>query len=233
MPLASWRAPNCDWLTEPKQIRSGVFAARTLLPNQADFAAVRIINVSGADCVIPRDMLLGEAVPGTVLTGDRQTNDSRATDRSARCAGVWPGQPGAPPDARTGDQRTDDSRATDRSASRASVRPDFSGAPLADRIVHCDAEKPRAAQDRNADSCVTGEHTATAEKPCELDGGEPCRQCNHRVTGKHAVGAGQVSMVKARSHGTGRPATHETGQPATPHTVVTCKRHRRFAEARK
>jgi hypothetical protein len=33
-------------------------------------------------------------------------------------------------------------------------------------------------------------------RPCEVEGGEPCRQCNHRVTGKHT---GRISSVSTRA----------------------------------
>jgi len=31
LPLVNWRSPKCDWLTEPKEVRPGLTAARTLL----------------------------------------------------------------------------------------------------------------------------------------------------------------------------------------------------------
>ena len=102
------RSPNCDWLTESKQIKKGVFAARTLLPNSGEFTAISIINVSGAEYVVPRGLLLGEAVPGSVVTGEPE--DRRATDRSA---GVRSRKSGAPPSEITG--KPDNRIATDRS----------------------------------------------------------------------------------------------------------------------
>ena len=36
-------------------------------------------------------------------------------------------------------------------------------------------------------------------RPCELDGGEPCRQCNRRVTGRHRVGVVQTRRQRRRA----------------------------------
>jgi hypothetical protein len=40
LPLVSWRTPSSDWLTEPKEVRPGLNAARTLLPESDQYAAV-------------------------------------------------------------------------------------------------------------------------------------------------------------------------------------------------
>jgi len=35
-------------------------------------------------------------------------------------------------------------------------------------------------------------------RPCEVDGGEPCKQCNKRVTGRHAINAVQTRAQRTR-----------------------------------
>jgi hypothetical protein len=47
LPINSFRSPKCDWLVEPKEIKPGLLVARTLLSDSDEFAAVRLINVSG------------------------------------------------------------------------------------------------------------------------------------------------------------------------------------------
>ena len=37
-------------------------------------------------------------------------------------------------------------------------------------------------------------------RPCEADGGEPCRQCNRRVTGQHSVNVVQTRAAQRRSN---------------------------------
>ena len=67
MPLSSWRTPKADWVTETREVKPGLFAARTLLPDNDKFAAVRFINVSGEEQIIDSGYFLGRAVPGFQL----------------------------------------------------------------------------------------------------------------------------------------------------------------------
>ena len=87
MPLSSFRAPKCDWLTQAREIKPGLYAARTLLPNEDCYAAVRFVNNSGSRQVLKRGLCLGDATPGigpdlldveATLGGD--AHSSRAED---------------------------------------------------------------------------------------------------------------------------------------------------------
>jgi len=62
MPLVNWHSPNCDWLTQAKQIKPGVFIARTLLPD-LDCFAVKFINISGSKQTFRNGLCLGDAEP--------------------------------------------------------------------------------------------------------------------------------------------------------------------------
>jgi len=44
--LSSWRSPHADWLVESKRWRPGVFMSRTLLSDDSDFAAVKVVNTT-------------------------------------------------------------------------------------------------------------------------------------------------------------------------------------------
>jgi hypothetical protein len=67
MPINSFRTPSCDWLVEPKEIKPGLLIARTLLPNSDQFAAVRLINISGKMHELNSGLLLGFAQPGSCI----------------------------------------------------------------------------------------------------------------------------------------------------------------------
>ena len=49
LPLVNLRTPKVDWLAESKEVKTGLLAARTLLPHNDKYAAIRFINVSGTD----------------------------------------------------------------------------------------------------------------------------------------------------------------------------------------
>ena len=65
-PISNWYVPWCDWLTEPREIQPGLFAASTLLTGVDKYAAIRFINISGEECVINKDTFLGKASPGAL-----------------------------------------------------------------------------------------------------------------------------------------------------------------------
>ena len=47
LPVSSFRTPICDWLVDTTEVRPGLLAARTLLGNSDEFAAVNFVNISG------------------------------------------------------------------------------------------------------------------------------------------------------------------------------------------
>ena len=49
MPFLNLNAPNRDWVTDPKEIKPGLLAARTLLSNDDTHAAILVMNVSGVE----------------------------------------------------------------------------------------------------------------------------------------------------------------------------------------
>src|SRR6266516_2873171 len=57
----NWRAPYADWLIQPKKISEGVLLARTILPDNDEYAAVRVINLTDSHVTIPLDCELGSA----------------------------------------------------------------------------------------------------------------------------------------------------------------------------
>jgi len=63
LPLVNMHSPHTDWLAEPKEVKPGLLMARTLLPDCDDFAAVRIVNVSGVDQSVRSGHSLGVARP--------------------------------------------------------------------------------------------------------------------------------------------------------------------------
>jgi hypothetical protein len=89
MAYTNLRAPISDWLIEPRQIRPGVLLGHTLLPDTDEFAAVRMINLSGRKQCINGNILLGdaEAIGSVALnrTGEifDSTTDDRTVDRAA------------------------------------------------------------------------------------------------------------------------------------------------------
>ena len=56
--------PQGDWLTQPTELKPGLFMARSLLPGNADFTAVHVVNISDVDQVIDSNLFLGNAYPG-------------------------------------------------------------------------------------------------------------------------------------------------------------------------
>jgi len=85
LPISSWRTPLSDWLTEPRQIKPGVFAASTLLSHCDEFAAVRFINISADKFLIREGLCIGKAVPG-VATCESEPIVSDVSPRTGRLA---------------------------------------------------------------------------------------------------------------------------------------------------
>jgi hypothetical protein len=52
MPITSLRTPKCDWVSQAKEIRPDIYAARTLLPHSDRYAAVSFINLSDSDFMV-------------------------------------------------------------------------------------------------------------------------------------------------------------------------------------
>ena len=63
----SFRVPPTEWLMEPRQFDTGVYAARTLLPEKETRAAVRVINASQSPYQLGEGACLGGAGPATVI----------------------------------------------------------------------------------------------------------------------------------------------------------------------
>jgi len=56
LPWANLHSPACDWFTEARQVKPGLFVPRTLLPNSDRYAAVRFMNVSGTNHMLYRGL---------------------------------------------------------------------------------------------------------------------------------------------------------------------------------
>jgi len=54
LPFVNLYEGRGDWLMEPKEVKPGLLAARTLLGDDDKYAAIRFINLSGTDQVIRR-----------------------------------------------------------------------------------------------------------------------------------------------------------------------------------
>ena len=72
-------------------------------------------------------------------------------------------------------------------------------------------------------------------RPCEVEGGEPCKQCNKRVTGQHRVSSVQTRAQRRRAESNRATATGDAtvGTPSGPgaacgdHAVGKRKRRRK------
>jgi hypothetical protein len=67
LPFNSLRAPNCDWLLEPREVKPGLLVATTLLPNSDEFAAVRLVNVLGKTQHFDPGLFQSDAQPAVCL----------------------------------------------------------------------------------------------------------------------------------------------------------------------
>ena len=63
LPYTNMHAPNADWLTESREVRPGLLAARTLLSGDDKHAAIRFINLSGVSQTVRQGLSLGVAAP--------------------------------------------------------------------------------------------------------------------------------------------------------------------------
>jgi len=61
LPFQNMRTPKSDWLSEARQVRPGLLAARTLLPHSSKYSAVTFLNMSGKDQAVRPGLQLGEA----------------------------------------------------------------------------------------------------------------------------------------------------------------------------
>jgi len=61
MPFINLNTPKAEWVTEPKEIRPGLLAARTLLGHNDQFAAIAFMNVSGVEQSLRQGHSLGLA----------------------------------------------------------------------------------------------------------------------------------------------------------------------------
>jgi len=63
----SFRISTSEWEMEPKQLKSGVYAASMLLLQKETCAAVRILNVSDTPYKAKEDTFIGNAKPAMAL----------------------------------------------------------------------------------------------------------------------------------------------------------------------
>ena len=75
---ANLHTPQSDWLAEPKQIKPGLLAARSLLPNDDTYASVVLLNVSGTEQSVRCGHSLGVVSPCD--TTDNQPNSDIIAD---------------------------------------------------------------------------------------------------------------------------------------------------------
>ena len=76
LPFVNLHEQRADWLTERKEVKHGLLAARTLLSDDDKFAAIRFINLSGVDQVVKQGHSLGEATPCALDFVIRQVDSS-------------------------------------------------------------------------------------------------------------------------------------------------------------
>ena len=72
-----------DWVAETKELAPGVFTARTLLPPEDQFAAVRVVNLSTKPFTVRAGLCMGLADSAECLSG-YGTRDGRPTDPAVR-----------------------------------------------------------------------------------------------------------------------------------------------------
>jgi len=63
LPYVNMHAPNADWLTDSREVRPGLLAARTLLSGDDKHAAIRFINLSGDNQIVRQGLSLSVAAP--------------------------------------------------------------------------------------------------------------------------------------------------------------------------
>ena len=87
LPRNSMKVPKCDWLVAPREIKPGLFAARTLLADSDEFAAIRFVNISGKTQCINAGTRLGDAQPGVPLGPLTEETPGRAAAPTAAATG--------------------------------------------------------------------------------------------------------------------------------------------------
>jgi hypothetical protein len=73
---SSIRVPLSDWLVEPRTISNGIYVARSLLPNDDTYAAIRVMNISDNNVTLRSGLEISRANMATVITGYQPTNTS-------------------------------------------------------------------------------------------------------------------------------------------------------------
>jgi len=63
MPFVNMHTPRSDWITRSSEVRPGLLAARTLLADNDQYAAIRFMNVSGVQQSLRGGHSLGVASP--------------------------------------------------------------------------------------------------------------------------------------------------------------------------
>jgi len=74
MAFVNLSTPPSDWVTEPKDVKQGLLAARTLLPHDDCYAAVASVNLSGVEQSLRSGHALGLAISCAVR--DCECDDS-------------------------------------------------------------------------------------------------------------------------------------------------------------
>ena len=99
MPFVNLCTPDSDWVSESRQIRPGLLAARTLLPHDDGHAAIAFMNVSGISQSLKPGHALGVATPcspdlvrslmvtnpGLIERGDGENDVSTAEHADVNC----------------------------------------------------------------------------------------------------------------------------------------------------
>jgi len=85
LPFVNMHTPQSNWLTESSEVRPGLLAARTLLSDNDEFAAICLLNVSGVEQSLRGGYALGVASPcdtddPTTDETDRPTDGSNSDD---------------------------------------------------------------------------------------------------------------------------------------------------------
>jgi len=79
LPFVNLHTPSKEWVTEAKEVRPGLLAARTLLTHDDQFASVAFMNVSGVEQTLRGGYALGTATPCTLQADgtSASVNDDR------------------------------------------------------------------------------------------------------------------------------------------------------------
>ena len=80
LPYQSRHTPRADWLAEAKTIVPGVYAARTLLPGDDKFAAIRLVNVTSKPYSVWAGRRLGDAAQAECWSEYQAATSSSTTE---------------------------------------------------------------------------------------------------------------------------------------------------------